>query len=60
MRVNVKEEGKDQVLWYKVSSSSDWLLSILTPMQERFLSDDEIIEHVVVRKPSRYTSFQSA
>ncbi|KIM89877.1 hypothetical protein PILCRDRAFT_2155 [Piloderma croceum F 1598] len=31
MRINVIEEGSDKVLWYK----------------ERFLSDDEIVEHIV-------------
>lgn len=31
MRVNVREEGSDKVLWYK----------------ERFLSDDEIVDHVI-------------
>jgi len=31
MRINISEEGKDKVLWYK----------------ERFLFDDEIVEHIV-------------
>ncbi|KAG5650396.1 hypothetical protein H0H81_012386 [Sphagnurus paluster] len=35
MRINVSEENSETVIWYKVGS------------RERFLSDEEIIEHVV-------------
>jgi len=36
MRINIKEEGTDKVLWYK----------------ERFLFDDEIVEHIVYNPTS--------
>ncbi|KAI0350931.1 hypothetical protein OH77DRAFT_984283 [Trametes cingulata] len=36
MRVNVRPEGSDKVLWYK----------------ERFLSDDEILEHIIENETS--------
>lgn len=51
MRVNVRAEGADQVLWYKVGDRTleGYLRLKSAPVQERFLSDDEIVEHIVVR-----------
>ena len=43
MRVNISEEHSEQVVWYK----------------ERFLSDDEIVEHVVVSRGKLFRDFKS-
>ncbi|KAI0668968.1 hypothetical protein C8Q78DRAFT_978716 [Trametes maxima] len=42
MRINVCPEGSEKVLWYKASRRD----------QERFLSDDEILEHIVDNETS--------
>ncbi|TBU54191.1 hypothetical protein BD310DRAFT_989541 [Dichomitus squalens] len=39
MRINVFVEGSDKVIWYKATK--------LTCVKERFLTDDEILEHIV-------------
>lgn len=54
MRVNITQEGSEQVLWYKVSKSGLGANYNLNISKEGFLSDDEIVEHIVVRRP--YTS----
>jgi len=50
MRINISENGSNKVLWYKViiflyQRSSG---SLIVFVQERFLTDDEIVEHIVV------------
>lgn len=51
MRVNISEEGSDRVIWYKASIciigyQAD--INLAGCVKERFLADDEIIEHFVV------------
>ena len=50
MRVNVLEENSEKVLWYKVRDASACFVSVkhLISRKERFLSDDEIVDHLVV------------
>lgn len=51
MRINVSESGSSQVLWYKVIVYPLYAIFLyLNPIfiQERFLTDDEIVEHIVV------------
>lgn len=54
MRILIQEEGSDKAVWYKVNLVSRVTLTVSTyhinySSQERFLSDNEIIENVVVR-----------
>jgi hypothetical protein len=51
-RVNVAEEKSERVIWYKVWSilcPSHKYHILSQPRQERYLTDNEIVEHVVVR-----------
>jgi len=51
MRVNVLEENSEKVVWYKVRDTSAYFVTVkhLISRKERFLSDDEIVDHLVVR-----------
>ena len=51
MRVNITEEGSERVIWYKASSPSSVHKADINSagcVKERFLADDEIVEHFVV------------
>ena len=51
MRVNISEEGSDRVIWYKASVCIIRCQAAINSagcVKERFLADDEIIEHFVV------------
>ena len=50
MRVNVFEEGSENVIWYKVLYDCYQKLALICTisLKERFLGDDEIIENLVV------------
>ena len=54
MRVNVFDEGSENVIWYKViffkkKDTRSTTHSFVPSLKERFLGDDEIIENLVVR-----------
>ena len=53
-RVNVSEEKSERVIWYKVGiiRPAYRMLNWPSHCQERFLTDDEIVEHIVVRSDS--------
>ena len=52
--MNVLEENSDNVVWYKVCLHHSLLENfVLTYIKERFLSDEEIIEHLFVRTKIR-------
>lgn len=52
MRVNVSEEAVDKVVWYKASIARPFsgirYIDASHSVKERFLADEEIIEHLVV------------
>lgn len=50
MKVHVSEEGSDKVIWYKVSRMFSGRNILVTNdcLQERFLTDTEIVENLVV------------
>ncbi|TFY62252.1 hypothetical protein EVJ58_g3974 [Rhodofomes roseus] len=50
MRMNITEEGSERVIWYKASISITPLQAMIGSagcVKERFLADDEIVEHFV-------------
>ena len=63
MRVNVFDEGSENVIWYKVifKKKKDTRFTLQRThlyllLKERFLGDDEIIENLVVRGLSLYNT----
>ena len=60
MRVNVFDEGSENVIWYKViylkKDTRFTTHSFVPSLKERFLGDDEIIENLVVRGLSLYNT----
>lgn len=58
MKVNVSDEGSDKVRWYKARRSHllKYGICSISLLKERFLAEDEIIEHVVVSLHSVITN----